>query len=151
MRTAVTSSLPPGLRLITLSAEYVNSVADHRYNASHEVGTEIRVAYAQWLIAALVQGNYVGWLLVDDHSATHAVVAGAGLSLLDWGPTPLDPNPLRARLANVYVEPSYRRKGLARMLVKQAIGFARERGINTLSLSATEMSAPLYAQLGFKA
>ena len=41
-------------------------------------------------------------------------VASAGLLILDWPPHPFDPEgELRGYLLNVYVEPEYRKRGLA--------------------------------------
>jgi ribosomal protein S18 acetylase RimI-like enzyme len=43
----------------------------------------------------------------------------------------------------------YRRRGLARMLIEDAIASAEGRGIRTLKLDATEEGRPLYESLGF--
>jgi GNAT superfamily N-acetyltransferase len=103
--------------------------------------------YARWVVGAIARGTYVGWLA----EASGEVVGGAGLVLLDWGPTRRDPNPIRGRIANVYTEPSWRRRGVARALVGQCINEAETRGIGVISLSTTLAARTLYAQLGFRA
>jgi ribosomal protein S18 acetylase RimI-like enzyme len=49
-------------------------------------------------------------------------VASAGLLILDWPPHPFDPEgELRGYLLNVYVEPEYRKRGLAHELVERCM------------------------------
>lgn len=104
-------------------------------------------AYAAWLPGALERGLYLGWVAEQGGS----VVAGAGLMLLEWRPPKDDPAPLRGRVVNVWTHPDWRRRGLARKLVTQALDAAEAQGIRVVSLSATEMSRPLYESLGFEA
>lgn len=49
----------------------------------------------------------------------------------------------------VLTRPEYRRKGLAKRLMEDAISGAERRGIRTLKLDATEQGRPLYESLGF--
>ena len=71
--------------------------------------------------------------------------------ILDWPPHPLDPaGGARAYLLNVFVEPEYRRRGLARSLLELCVAEARRRNIRAVSLHASREGAPLYEQLGFK-
>lgn len=100
-----------------------------------------------WVAKAIVDGRYVGWLTEDEG----AVVAGAGLLLLDWPPHPLDPRScLRGYLCNVYVEPSHRRRKLASNLIDLALAEARRRGIRVVSLHSTDEGRPLYEANGFR-
>ena len=55
-----------------------------------------------------------------------------------------------AVMAGVYVEPAFRRHGIARELAMRAIAWARERGCTHLSLHATAAAEPLYRALGFE-
>ncbi|MCL2782317.1 MAG: GNAT family N-acetyltransferase, partial [Actinomycetia bacterium] len=52
-------------------------------------------------------------------------------------------------LFNVWTEPEYRRKGLARLAVEACLAHARERGVERVDLIATPMGVGLYARLGF--
>lgn len=65
---------------------------------------------------------------------------------------PANPSFLTGRIGtvvNVYTRPSYRRRGLAGALMKQAMDAAVPLGLSYLELSATEAGAPLYRKLGF--
>lgn len=122
------------------------TIGRHRY--PDQVDVEERPGYAAWVADALERGVYAGFLAVTDEGE---VVAGAGLTLLEWGPAQGDPQPWRARIVNVWTQPSFRRGGLARELVARCLGAARERGIIHFSLGTSEMARPLYESLGFRA
>jgi GNAT superfamily N-acetyltransferase len=54
-----------------------------------------------------------------------------------------------AWIGMVLTRPEYRRQGLARRLMEDAIVAAERRGIHTLKLDATDEGRPLYEDLGF--
>lgn len=124
----------------------VSTVALHRLPEEADLGE--RPIYAAWLRGALERGVYVGFLAVTDGGE---VIAGAGLTLLDWGPTRGDPQPWRGRVVNVWTHPDWRRQGLARQLVTLCLTAAQERGITRVSLGTSEMGRALYEELGFNA
>lgn len=61
------------------------------------------------------RGSYRGWVA----EVQERVVAGVGLMLLEWGPGHLSESTFRGRVVNVFTEPVFRRRGLARALVQQ--------------------------------
>ena len=68
-----------------------------------------------WLNRVIVEGKYIGWITEDDNKP----VASAGLLVLDWPPHPLDhSSEHRGYLLNVFVQPDYRKRGLAHALVE---------------------------------
>jgi ribosomal protein S18 acetylase RimI-like enzyme len=103
------------------------------------------VNFIPWVRAKLIDGSYVGWLTEQDG----CVVAGAGMMLMDFPPHWMDPQPVRAYLLNVYVEPEFRRRGLASHLLEMAVKDAHRRGIRVVSLHASKFGRPLYALNGF--
>lgn len=56
----------------------------------------------------------------------------------------------RAHIMNVYVRKEHRRQGLARKMMEALLEEAKERGVTSVTLDATESGKPLYAALGFK-
>lgn len=54
-----------------------------------------------------------------------------------------------AWIGMVLTRPDYRRQGLARLLMEDAIAAAEHGGIHTLKLDATDEGRPLYEDLGF--
>lgn len=119
-------------------------IACHRYYGEQESQTD-KDAYANWLKQAILNGHYFGLLAESDGE----IIAGAGMTLLDWGPTRGDPNPYRGRIVNVFTVPAMRRQGIARSLVKNLLQLGEQRGIQTFSLAASEDGAVMYHQLGF--
>lgn len=121
------------------------TIARHRYPDATDAA-ECSV-YAAWVEGALRRGLYLGWLAEDRGE----VIAGAGLTLLEWGPSRGDPQPWRARVVNVWTHPDFRRRGLARELVTRCLEAARQRGVTRLSLGTSEMGRALYEELDFRA
>jgi len=100
-----------------------------------------------WLVRMIDQDKYLGWITTD----ADRPVASAGLLILDWPPHPFDPaSETRAYLLNVFVEPDYRRRGLARALVGLCLAEARRRNIRVVSLHASAEGGPLYESVGFR-
>jgi ribosomal protein S18 acetylase RimI-like enzyme len=78
------------------------------------------------------------------------VVAGIGLMLIDWPPHPAHPlQDQRGYVLNVFVEPDYRHRGLARELMRLADEAFGRRGIGYAVLHATDKGRPLYQGLGW--
>jgi GNAT superfamily N-acetyltransferase len=105
-------------------------------------------SFEPWLLPRLADGRYTGWITSDGS----APIGSAGLLILEWPPHPLDPaGGTRAYLLNVFVEPAYRGRGVARQLVKLCLAEARRRNIRIVSLHASDAGRLLYEGLGFKA
>jgi GNAT superfamily N-acetyltransferase len=54
-----------------------------------------------------------------------------------------------ATIAGVFVEPSYRGRGIARSLTESAIAWARGQNCTSIRLTASKDAEPLYRGLGF--
>ena len=101
-----------------------------------------------WTERMIREGKYYGWIATDAGRS----VASAGLLILDWPPHQFDPEgELRGYLLNVYVEPEYRKRGLAHELVERSMAEARRRGIRVVTLHSSQAGRPIYERLGFNA
>jgi GNAT superfamily N-acetyltransferase len=103
--------------------------------------------FVAWVRPRLVDGTYLGWLVEQDG----AVIAGAGMWLMDFPPHWMDAEPVRAYLLNFYVEPIARGRGLAQQLLTLTVDEARHRGIRVVSLHASRLGRPIYERNGFEA
>jgi GNAT superfamily N-acetyltransferase len=121
-----------------------NAIASHRYYRG-EPAADVE-AYAAWLPSRIETGTYLGFVA----EATGAVVAGAGAVLLDWGPTRGDTAGVRARIVNVFVEPAWRRQGIATALMKATMAACSNAGARTLCLAASGDASAMYTALGFE-
>ena len=106
----------------------------------------IDAAFAPWLATRMTRGEYLGWFGIDPAGQ---VVAGAGLWIMDWPPHMWHVEPRRGNILNVYVQPAYRRRGLARALTERAVDWCRQNGVRMVILHASEAGRPLYSALGF--
>jgi GNAT superfamily N-acetyltransferase len=90
----------------------------------------------------------VGWFAVNQEDSK--VVGGSGVLMLPRGKSPTDPEGLRPHILNVFVDPGFRRKRIARALTNEAIGWCRDEGYSSVTLAASSQAEPLYESLGFQ-
>jgi GNAT superfamily N-acetyltransferase len=124
-----------------------DAIALHRFD-ERPAPPDAVAHYAAWLRPRIAGGQYLGRLaMVDDQ-----VIGGAGAVLLDWGPRKdTGAACLLARINNVFTEPDWRRRGVARALLHAVLAGCRDRDIVYATLSATADGAALYRRLGFAA
>jgi GNAT superfamily N-acetyltransferase len=141
------------LRIRYASPDDASVIAEHRARMFQDIGRldADRAAAMMDLLAPilrtmLARGDYIGWLAVTDDGA---VAAGAGVHIRPLLPRPETLVGREALVVNVYVQPAYRRQGLARRLMEAIIAWSRERGIERVALHASSMGRPLYESLGF--
>lgn len=108
--------------------------------------------FRRWLEPRLADGRYFGWAVEANEGGSASAIGGIGMMEIDWPPHPNHPmDARRGYILNVYVEPSYRRRGIARLLMETAREEAVRRGLSYLILHATEQGRALYAGLGWTA
>lgn len=95
----------------------------------------------------LADGRYRAWLV---ETSSKEVVAGGGIMIFDHVSSPRDPHPQRPLIVNMYTEPAYRRKGIARKLMEIMVDWCKKEGFGSVSLYASNDGRPLYEALGFK-
>ena len=118
---------------------------------------QLREAAERWTTRALASGEYVGWL-ASPAAEPDNVIAGAGVHLRHVAPHPLTrasgavevaAESRHALVLNVFTEPEWRRQGVARQLMEQIVGWAREERIVRLVLHASPAGRSVYEQAGF--
>jgi GNAT superfamily N-acetyltransferase len=103
-------------------------------------------ASRRYFETALQDGTYFG-LLAELRSE---VAGGGGVLIAPWPGSPLNFEPKRAWILNIFVEPQHRRKGLAKALTQALIDWCRQNAFTSVALHASEYGRGLYDQLGFK-
>jgi GNAT superfamily N-acetyltransferase len=115
-------------------------------SAPEPVLDEMGRNFKPWVRRMIRKETYAGWVISDGDRA----IASAGLLVLDWAPHYLDPvGEQRGYVLNVFVEPEYRRRGLAQALMTECMDEARRRGIRVVALHASQKGQPVYEKLGF--
>jgi len=101
-----------------------------------------------WLARMLANGSYRHWLARD---GAGRLAGGGGVLLSPWPPNPLDPSTERAVILNVYTEPDFRRRGVARDVMQTILSWIEGRGLRSANLHASDEGRHLYETLGFEA
>jgi GNAT superfamily N-acetyltransferase len=132
------------------TAEDLETIIFHRIAMFRDMGypdgvlTPIEQASRPLLAGALGNGDYYGVLAESDGAG---VVGGGGVLMVPWPGT----QPRRAWIQNIYVVPEFRRRGIAREIMRTLIDWCRAQGFNSVNLHASAEGRPLYEQLGFAA
>ena len=103
-------------------------------------------AFMPWVRVELAEDRYIGWLASDQGRS----VGGAGLWLMEFPPHFLQVEPVRGYLLNFYTMPECRGRGLAKIMLKEAVEEARRRGCELVTLHASKFGRPIYEKSGFK-
>lgn len=131
----------------------LNVIMHHRRSMFFDMGyrgeealAAMEVTSKPFFAKALAKGSYVGWLA---ENAGKEVIAGGGLIVFEYHSSPADPFPKRPIIVNMYTEPGYRWRGIARKLMKIMVGWCHDEGFGSVLLHASEDGRPLYESLGF--
>lgn len=111
---------------------------------SHDMGDRV---YRKWALTRLRRHELVAWVV----ESRDGIVAGGGCLWLQ----PVQPRPHRRAmfhpyLLSMYTEPRFRRRGVASMVVAEAVKWSVREGYERVMLHASEMGMPVYRGLGFK-
>jgi GNAT superfamily N-acetyltransferase len=101
---------------------------------------------SEYLQKAFADGTFHAWLA----SAGNRIVAGGAVIISPWLAHPYDMECRRATILNVYTEPEYRRRGIARQLLQSMIDWCRREGLARVTLHASDDGRHLYESLGFE-
>ena len=104
----------------------------------------------------LETGEYIGWLAWPGDSPGH-IVAGVGLQLRRVLPNPAEgpageisiAEGRHAIILNVFTDPERRRCGLAKLLMKELLVWARAERLDRLVLHASDAERLVYEKIGF--
>ena len=107
--------------------------------------TELATACRPYFDRAVPSGRYIGWLACT----AGAAVASIGVVVDEHPPGPGNEGGRVGYIMNLCTDPAYRRQGLARQLLTQALDWIRAQGIATAALHASDMGRSLYTEFGF--
>jgi len=101
---------------------------------------------AGFLSKAIPDGTFRAWLAHD----SNRVIAGGAVIITPWPSHPYDLECRRATILNVYTDPNYRRRGIARQLMQIMIDWCKHEGFARVTLHASNDGRHLYETLGFE-
>jgi N-acetylglutamate synthase-like GNAT family acetyltransferase len=93
--------------------------------------------------AMLREERLIAWVLEAEGR-----IAGCACVVV-WDRLPYPESSRHAEIAGVYVAPAYRRRGIARELVGEAIATARAHGVRRAFIAPTSQTRAFYRTFGF--
>jgi GNAT superfamily N-acetyltransferase len=134
IRQATLADLP-------LLLQYRRAMAEEMDDGDEAAVNRMITALEPYLRTAISDGRWHSWL---------AEPGGCGsLEIVKWVPSRQDPTPRRAWIHSLYIEPSFRRRGIGRRITETIIAWCREQGFEWIYLHASDQGRPLYETLGF--
>ena len=91
--------------------------------------------------------RFIGFLAVTQEGT---IVAGGCVWVKEAHPSPRSISATAPYLMSMYTAPSFRGKGIATMIVKEAMKWCKEIGFSSLTLHASDMGKGVYDRLGFQ-
>lgn len=108
--------------------------------------TEVERQSEQYYKRALIDGSHTAYLIYDGD----IFIGAGGVSYYQVMPTYHNPSGKKAYIMNMYTNENYRRQGIAYRTLDLLVRDAKEKGIEMISLEATDMGRPLYEKYGFQ-
>lgn len=131
------------LDLLTTSRIEVLKAAN-KLDASTDMENVEKESY-NYYKKALEDNTHYAILVMEDDK----FIGAGGVSFYSVMPTYHNPSGKKAYIMNMYTAPDYRRQGIAYKTLDMLVKMSKERGIDQISLEATEMGRPLYEKYGF--
>jgi RimJ/RimL family protein N-acetyltransferase len=142
--------------------EDASVIAWHRARMFQDMGEipaamfdDFVAASRAWTERALASGEYIGWFAIP-RNKPDTIVAGAGVQLRQVPPHPFRPAKANAFakgrhaiVLNVFTEPEWRKRGVARLLMDEIVRWARDEKLDRLLLHASADGRSLYERMGF--
>ncbi len=107
--------------------------------------TDLRPALKDYYLRHLEDGTFVSWLALDGER----IVGTSGMSFVEKPPYFSCPSGKIGLLSSMYTEPEYRRKGIAKELLRRVVADAEAYGCGAVQITASDMGVKLYAACGF--
>ena len=138
------------LRVATLDDADV--LVHHRIAMFEDMGvpldaSSVDVAFRRWLAEMMPNELYRAWLIETEDAE---IVAGGGITIIQWPPGPRYLTDRLAFVYNVYTEPAHRRRGLGRVVMEAIHTWCREQRIMSVALNASRFGQSLYESMGYE-
>ena len=115
-----------------------------------ELGKEVKDSEKptrRWIMKHLSNGKLIGFIARSGDGE----VAGSGcIWVREEQPRPTSVRLEVPYLMSMYTERKYRRRGVAKQVVQEALKWAKDKGYDRVVLHASEAGRPLYEGLGFQ-
>lgn len=132
-----------------LTDKELDTFIEMRINQLREEGAkeniDLRPALKDYYNRHIREGTFVSWLAVDGDK----IIGTSGMSFVEKPPYFGCPNGKIGLLSSMFTNPDYRRKGIAKELLRRVVEEARRFGCGTIQITASDMGVKLYTAYGF--
>ena len=132
-----------------LTDKELDTFIEMRINQLIEEGAkeniDLRPALKDYYNRHIREGTFVSWLAVDGDK----IIGTSGMSFVEKPPYFGCPNGKIGLLSSMFTNPDYRRKGIAKELLRRVVEEARKYGCGTIQITASDMGVKLYTAYGF--
>ena len=132
-----------------LTDKELDTFIEMRINQLREEGAkeniDLRPALKDYYNRHIREGTFVSWLAVDGDK----IIGTSGMSFVEKPPYFGCPNGKIGLLSSMFTNPDYRRKGIAKELLRRVVEEARKYGCGTIQITASDMDVKLYTAYGF--
>lgn len=106
---------------------------------------DLRPALLDYYMRHMKDGTFVSWLALDNGR----IVGTSGMSFVEKPPYFGCPTGRMGLLSSMFTDPDYRRRGIAKELLRRVVEEARAYGCGTVQITASDMGVKLYGAFGF--
>src|SRR5262245_30163658 len=131
----------------------INYILRHRRAMFREMGHHdaavldcMQAASEEYFEQALADGSYLAWMA----EIGGRVAGGGGIVVVRWPGNPDFPGTRRGWILNIYTEPEFRRRGIARRIMQTILDWCRAEGFYHVSLHASSEGRAVYESMGFQ-
>ncbi len=93
----------------------------------------------------MADGTFVSWLAIDGDK----IVGTSGMSFVEKPPYFGCPSGKIGLLSSMFTDPEYRRRGIAKELLRRVVQEAKDYGCGAVQITASDMGVKLYTAFGF--
>jgi GNAT superfamily N-acetyltransferase len=99
-----------------------------------------------WFADRLAHGGWTGWIAEEQEQPVGLVL----VQLVGKVPNPVVEPEALGYVSSLYVRPQWRGRGIGDRLLRAAVGFCRDYGVESVVLWPSPRSVPLYERHGFR-
>ena len=132
-----------------LTAEDLDDFIRMRIRQLREEGAteeiDLAPALKDYYARHMADGTFVSWIALDGSR----IIATSGMSFVEKPPYFSCPNGRIGLLSSMFTEPEYRRRGIAKELLRRVTEDAEAYGCAAVQITASDMGVKLYTDFGF--
>jgi ribosomal protein S18 acetylase RimI-like enzyme len=135
------------LKDLDVLVEHRNAMFDEYTHLTPEEHEVADTSYPVWARELMKQGLFHGYVV---ETAGGKVAASGCVWLRQQQPSRGSPASLVPYVMSIYTNPQFRRRGLASMIVEEAMAWSKKHGYRKMTLHASLAGRKVYSQLGWK-